>query len=313
MKKIRENIPLKNHTTFEIGGPARFFKRVKNKRELKEALSWAEEENISVFILGGGSNLLVSDEGFPGLVLKMDLKDVKVEDELLTTGAGLALKKAVFLSLKHGLSGLEWAAGIPGTVGGAVWGNAAAFGEAVSNSLEEVEALNTETLKTETFSRGEFLFSNKESVFKKKPHLVILEAVFRLKPAGEKKSVKKVKKHLAYRRKNHPLDRPSSGCIFKNVEEEIKNPSLLKKFPELETFNENGVISAGYLIDKAGLKGEKRGAARVSKKHANFIVNTGGATAKEVCELIELVKSGVKEVFGVKLEEEIKYVGFKNK
>ncbi len=311
--KIRENISLKNYTTFKIGGPARFFKRVKTKKELEEALRWAKKKNVPVFILGGGSNLLVSDEGYPGLVVKMDLKDVKIEDESLMAGAGLELKKAVFLSLKHGLSGLQWAAGIPGTVGGAVRGNAAAFKEAVSDSLEKVEALNTETLEMETFRRGEFLFANKESVFKKKPHLVIVKVVFRLKPGEKKRSTEEIKKHLAYRRENHPLDRPSSGCIFKNVEKRIKDPLLLKKFPELESFNERGVIPAGYLIDKAGLKGEERGGARVSKKHANFIINTGGASAKEVCAVIELVKSRVEEVFGVKLEEEIKYVGFKNK
>ncbi|MFH1423678.1 MAG: UDP-N-acetylmuramate dehydrogenase [Candidatus Nealsonbacteria bacterium] len=256
MMKFQENIPLKKYTTFKIGGPARYFFTAKNKSDLLKAVREAKNRHWRFFLLGGGSNLLVSDEGYKGLVIK--------------TGKPLSS----YIS-----KGLEWAVGIPGTVEGAVYGNAGAFGKSMKDAVESVEVFNTATGKVEIFKNENCKFAYRESIFKRNKNLVILSVKIKQK----RSNLKKIKEYLAYRKKNQPLDFPSAGSIFKNPEN----------------------YSAGKLIEKAGLKGEKIGGAQISDIHSNFIVNLGDATAQDVLSLIRLIKETVNKKFKVKLEEEI--------
>jgi UDP-N-acetylmuramate dehydrogenase len=226
---------------------------------------------------------------------------------------GMKLKEIVKFCLKEGLTGLEWAAGIPGTLGGAVYGNASAFGNSMSDLVEKVEVFDVQKEKIRTFEKKDCQFGLKESIFKKQKRYILISAVLKLKKGKKKEIKEKIKYHLDYREKNHPLNFPSAGSIFKNKKLKIKNKKLLKAFPKLREFNKKGEIPAGYLIEKSGLKGKRIGGAEISKKHANFIVNLGKAKAEDVLRLINLVKKEVKNKFGISLEEEIQYLTESNK
>ena len=319
---FQKNISLAKKTTFKIGGKAKYFFIVKSKKDLIKAIGWAKRNHLPFFVLGGGSNLLVSDEGFEGLVIKLhSLSQPKIHKRTLLRSsgvisleveAGTKLKKLVEFCLKNGLTGLEWTMGIPGTLGGAVYGNASAFGNSMSDFVKEVEVLDTTTLKIKIFKKKDCKFSLKESIFKKQKKYIILSAVLILKRGNKKEIKEKIRYYLAYRERNHPLNFPSAGCVFKNQKSKLKNQKLLKKFPTLKEFNKKGVIPAAFLIEKCNLKGKKIGDAQISPKHANFIVNLGKAKAKDVLELINLIKVQVRKKFGIKLKEEIQLLGFKN-
>lgn len=310
-KKLKKDISLAEHTTFEIGGRTRFFYSARSGKEVVEVLGWAERRDLPVFVLGGGSNILVSDSGFSGLVLKMANEGLEKERETVVAEAGTELSDLVAFYTENSLAGMSWAAGIPGTVGGAIRGNAAAFGGTMGESVLWVTAFDRERGAVRKFGREESEFENKGSLFKKRP-FVLLGAGFESE-AGEKQELKEeVEKHLRFRRDHHPLGVPSAGCVFKNLSAgpKTKKAGLEEKYPLLKKFNEEGVVPAGYLLDKAGLKGERVGGARVSEEHANFVVNEGGAGAREVRRLIQKMKKVVKKEFGVELEEEIQYLGF---
>lgn len=306
--KIKENVSLAKYTTFKIGGPARYFWKAKSKEDLIKTIRVAKKFKLPFFILGAGSNVLFSDKGFNGLVVKCQMSNVKCQQDKIYAEAGTRLDSLVRLAEKKSLTGLEWMAGIPGTVGGAVYGNAQAFSIKMSDLIENVEVLNTKNLEIENLSSKECLFSTKNSIFKKNKNLIIISAVLKLKKGDKEKIQKRTKEYLNHRKKSHPLKFPSAGSIFVNPEIKIKDPKLLKKFPEFKKFNKKGIIPAGYLIEKCGLKGKRIGNARISKKHANFIVNSGGAKASEVIKLIKLAKKEVKRKFGISLKEEVQIV-----
>lgn len=319
MMDIKENISLAKYTTFEIGGPAKYFCIARNKEDLIKAIKKAKELKMPFFILGGGSNVLASDKGYNGLVIKIENCKLKIENCNIHTETGIKLEDIVKLTARKSLSGLEWAAGIPGTVGGAVYGNAQTFDTKMSDIIKSVEIFDTKTLKIKTLTKKECDFSEKHTVFKKNKNLVILSAILKLKKGKKKEIQKRIKEHLNYRKKNHPWRFPSAGSIFVNQElrsnptgsppEGVqRNQELLKEFPELREFNKEGVIPSSYLIEKCGLKGTKVGGAKVSEKHAGFIVNTGKAKAEDVLKLIKIIKQKVKRKFGVVLEEEIQII-----
>ena len=308
---IKENVLLKNYTTYKIGGPAKYFFVAKTKENLMKAIKTAKQFKLPIFILGGGSNLLISDEGFDGLVIKIDILGTKHNKNKLTVGAGECLTKLSYLSAEKGLSGLEWATGIPGAaVGGSIYGHAQAFGTKISDIVESVQVIDSASLKLKNFTKKECHFSLKNSIFKKNKNLIIISAVLSFKK-GEKTEIrKKIKEFLDYRRDRHPTNFPSPGSTFVNPEIKIKDKKLLEKFPELNKFNQVGIIAAGYLIAKSGLAGKKVGNAQVSEKHCNFIVNLGGAKSSDVLSLIRLAQTKVRENFGIELEPEVQFVGF---
>ena len=204
---------------------------------------------------------------------------------------------------------MEWAAGIPGTIGGAVRGNIGAFGNSIKDVLKEVEVFDFLKFKIKRLNLKKCNFWEKGGIFKKNKNLIILSAIFELYPFKKKEIKKKINFYLDYRKKNHPTF-PSAGCIFKNFLGKIKDKKLLEQFPKLREFNQKREIPAGFLIEKTGLKGKRIGKAEISKKHANFIINLGKAKAEDVLKLINLTEKKVKEKFGVELEKEIEYLPF---
>ncbi len=312
----QKNIPLRDFTTYRIGGPAKYFFIAKTKEDLIAAAKAAKSLKLPIFILGGGSNLLISDKGFKGLVIKIDIYDVKLRDNKAVVGAGSSLTKLAYLLADNGLSGLEWAAGVPGTVGGAIYGNAQAFGTKICDAIESVEAVNIKTMELENFTEKQCLFSLKSSIFKKNTprgtgkNLVIVSAILNFRKEDKATIKNKIEEFINYRKTNHPIDFPSAGSTFVNPEIKIKDKKMLEKYPELKGYNEKGIIPAGYLIAKAGLSGKKIGNAQISEKHSNFIINLGGAGAKDVSSLINLAQERVKNNFGILLVPEVQFVGF---
>lgn len=309
MLNIQQNVPLSKYTTFRIGGPARFFVEVKSEEELIEALKYAKVNNLEFFILGGGSNLLVSDKGFKGIVIKIMLNSCFIiHNSSIKCGSGVPLARVVNESANHGLQGMEWAAGIPGTVGGAVRGNARAFGKDIGTVVESVSVLDVNDLKFKIFTNEKCKFRYWGSIFKNNPNLIILSAVFELQIGNKEKSRNKVQEIIAKRFAAQP-QKSSPGSFFLNPI--VKDQKLRKEFEHdcgIKCKNEK--LPAGWLIDQAGLRGKKTGGAMVSEEHANFIVNTGQATAEDVIMLASIIKQQVRDKFGVELQEEVQYLGF---
>jgi UDP-N-acetylmuramate dehydrogenase len=306
--EVDENVPLKNHTTFKIGGPAKFFVVVESKDKLFRALAAAKELKLNYLILGGGSNVLVSDDGFDGLVIKLKDGELQIKENQVTVFAGNNMKSMIIEARKSGLGGLEFAANIPGTIGGAVRGNAGAYGQGVGDFVESIEIIEIgdEETSLKVLSSEQCEFSYRESIIKKNSNWMISEVKLKMvkKSEGEMKEEQDViNKDWDKRCSSQPYDTPSAGCTFKNV---IYSEELLK-YKDWET---HGKIAAGRFVEEAGLKGEKIGGAMVSEKHANFIINYDNANAEDVITLISLVKARVRDQFGVQLFEEIMYVGF---
>jgi len=307
---IAKDVSLKNYTTYKIGGLAKYFFIAKTKEDLIKTIKKAKELKLPIFILGGGSNLLVSDKGFNGLVVKIDITGVEFDKNKVIVGAGEKLTRLSYLLADKGLSGLEWATGIPGAeVGGSIYGHAQAFGTKISSIIESVQVLDLKTLKVKNLTKKQCNFSLKNSIFKKNKNLIIVSAALVFDKKKSDKIKNQIKEFLHYRRDNHPTKFPSPGSTFVNPEKKITNKKLLEKFIELKAFNKKGVIPAGYLIAKSGLAGKKIGFAQISEKHSNFIVNLGGAKAKDVLALINLAKKKVKNNFGISLELEVQLVG----
>ncbi len=308
MLKIEKNIPLAPRTTFRIGGPAKFFAETGSEEELLEALKYANDEKLQFFILGGGSNILVSDEGFSGLAIKIKNSKFDIKDSFIEAGAGVFLAKAVKESINRGLSGLEWAAGIPGTIGGATRGNAGAYGGDMGGIVESARVLDSDKLRIRKYNLSECRFGYRDSIFKHKKNLIILSVMLGLRKGKREESEKKFKEIIAKRISKQP-DEPSAGSFFVNPA--VGNPTLIKKFEEERGVkSKNKKIPAGWLIDEADLSGRKIGGAMVSEIHSNFIVNTGGARAEDVIMLTSFIKQQVRDKFGVELREEVQYIGF---
>lgn len=311
--KIRKNVSLAPYTTFRIGGPAKYFLAAKSKEEIFQAIKWAKEHQIPYFILGAGSNLLISDKGFGGLIIKLLTTNYQLlDDNKILTEAGLSLAKLIGISLKNNLTGLEWAVGIPGTVGGAIWGNAGAMNHSISEIIENVEVLVDD--KLDQWNNQQCHFDYRSSIFKQEPNLIILTAEFQFRKGKGRISEAVIKRYLA-KRKSQPSE-PSAGSVFKNPQiadlHQFKHPpdGEAGKFHEYQPISIiSGQVPAGWLIEQCGLKGYKIGQAQVSPKHANFIVNLGKAGAEEVMGLINLIKAKVRSKFGIQLEEEIQYLG----
>ena len=311
--KIQNNILLKDYTTYKIGGPAKYFVRIGNLEELREAFKIVKKENLHYFILGGGSNSLISDKGFNGLVILIENNEIKKYDNKLQISSGLSLQDAINFATEYNLKGLEWGEGIPGMVGGAIRSNAGAFGEEIKNVLESIKTYDPESNMVKEYHNSEADFSYRNSIFKNKAYKeVILSAVFKLSYGKEKDIARKRNQYKLYRLENHPQE-PSCGSVFKNIKDKKFLQHYLEKHSEIrEQYIKNWIykIPAAYFIAEAGLTGFQMGQAQVSPKHTNFIINKGKAEADEIARLISFIKSRVKERFGVRLQEEMQYIGW---
>ena len=287
-QKIIHNEPMKNHTSFKIGGNADLFVSVANEDELKQVLNYAKLNNLPITIIGNGSNLLVSDNGIRGLVIKIDIQYLNIEDNkndiIVRVGSGNKMM-ALGIQLKENeISGFEELSGIPGTIGGAIFMNAGAYGKEMKDIVISTKCMNKDCEIFE-LSNEEQNFEYRSSIFNQKEY-IILETKLKLQKGNKDDIEQKMKEYLNKRKEKQPLEYPSAGSTFKRKE---------------------GIITA-KLIDECGLKGYKIGGAMVSEKHAGFIVNTGNATAKDVIDLIKYVKDKVFEKYGVDIEEEIKLI-----
>lgn len=319
VKELRHNIspevkfrePTAPFTNFKIGGPARFFFEAKTTQEVIRAVQVAHELHVSLLVLGGGSNVLVSDKGWPGLMVVVRSSQLNIEGTRVTAEAGVRLAYMVQQSVAAGLTGLEPLVAVPGTVGGAVVGNAGVPQTergCIGDWVKEVSVLRGDSILA--VPRSECGFGYRESAFKQNGD-VVLSAVLELERGEAGKSQELIRKFIDAR-KSQPYDQPSSGCVFKNAP--VTNPDELRdKFKgeeKLEGFIAKGQLPASWLIDRAGLKGKTMGKIQVSERHANYMVNLGGGTAEQVVQLVSFVKQQVRDKYGIQLQEEVRYVGF---
>lgn len=316
---IEENVSLAKYSSFDLGGPARFFVSVKKIEDLENAYRWVAEQGLPVFILGGGSNLLFSDEGFPGLVAKIDLTNLEIkppadlasgEPTLLYVEAGVGMIPLASKISKMGLTGLEWANGVPGTLGGAVRGNAGAFRHDIGEMTKWVEIWRKD--RVVRLNQAECGFKYRDSFFKNKfAGDIILGAELAVRPGDLKAIQANYTKYLKHRHSTQPK-KPSAGCVFKN--HLLTTPEEIERLRALglpEEFIGYKKAPAAWLIEQCGLKGAKSGGAMISFEHANFIINAdGSAKASDVMKLLRLIKEKVYEKFKIKLDEEVQLVGF---
>lgn len=281
----QENVLLKDFSTFGIGGPATFFSVPKSVEEMQVIINFCYQKGLRYFILGKGSNCLFDDRGFDGLVILNGIDYLIQKDNLFSAGAGYSFARLGKQTARLGFSGLEFASGIPATVGGAVFMNAGANQQETFTHLKKVLFLS-EQGDLKIFEKDQLVYSYRSSIFQKNKGIII-EAEFELDPNEQAKEFQK--KNLDYRLKTQPYKDKSAGCVFRNCEKG----------------------AAGALIDQAGLKGFRVGGIEVSQMHANFIVNKDQGKASEVLELIKTIKEKIHEIHGVELEEEIRWVPYK--
>lgn len=297
---LEVNIPKENiyinelmskHTSFKIGGPADIFVKAKNINQINEVLKICNENNIPLTIIGNGSNVLVRDKGIRGILLKIEMTNYNIEKNgqwaEVKADAGVLNATLAYALMNESLTGFEFAAGIPGTIGGAIYMNAGAYGGEIKDIVEETTFIDLEDEnKIKTMNKLEQDFSYRHSIFEEK-NVIIISAKFKFKCGNIEEIKNTMKENLGSRKEKQPIEMPNAGSTFKRG---------------------NGFITA-QIIDECKLKGAKVGGAIVSKKHAGFIVNTGNATAEDVINLIKKVKNEVLEKTGKKIETEIRIIG----
>ena len=277
--ETQKNVNLAALTTFKIGGPAREFVAVKNREELLEALHYAKRENLPYYILGGGSNVFFDDRGFNGLVIKLEgARGMQLIDENnIYVWAGENLGSVVNFATEHSLVGMENLAGIPGTIGGAVRGNAGAFGTSMSDLVEMVEVVGADSLEIKTFRVAECQFAYRRSLFKENTQWIIVAIKLKLQKGVREVIAEKVKTTIRQRNEKQPTGWVGcAGSFFENPI--VAKRELIVRFEkETGAKSQDGKVPAGWLIGEAGLKGKRIGGIEVNEKHANFVINVGGA------------------------------------
>jgi UDP-N-acetylmuramate dehydrogenase len=294
---VQKQAPLAAYTTFKVGGPADWLFHARSAEDVRAAITAARSDGIPVTVLGGGSNVLVADAGVRGLVIRIHGGDVRaLSDSTVRADGGLTINGLVRWTINRGISGLESWAGTPGTVGGAVYGNAHFKGRLIGELIESVELMSMDGQERRLIT-AEMEFGYDRSRLQRTREIV-LSADFRV-GRGEPAALRAVaRESLAYRKRTQPLESASAGCIFQNPD------------PAVDRVPDGIPPSAGALVDRAGLKGASEGAARVSPTHGNFIVNDGTASAGDIRRLIERCRNDVRTRFGVDLRDEIVYLGF---
>ena len=283
--KIKINENMGKYTSFKTGGNARFFVRVSTIEDIKNVLKVVKEFSIPLVVLGNGSNILFKDEGFAGIVLKVELESIEIQNEKVIVGAGVKNAIIAKKALDNGLKGFESLSGIPGTIGGSIRMNAGAYGTEIRDVLESVTYLDYNTLEVKTIKNKECDFSYRHSIFCKNKDIII-SGVFKLINGNTEEIKNKMNEYVKSRKEKQPLEYPSAGSTFKRGENYV----------------------TAQLIDECGLKGYSIGGAQVSEKHAGFIINKNNATATDIIKLINHVKKTVFERTGKKIELEIEIV-----
>lgn len=286
--KILENVSLKEYTTYKVGGVARYMVFPKTSRKLICLIRYLKDKDIPFMVLGYGSNVLFSDNEYKGVIIKLDeLDEIKFEGNKVKVGSGASLIKVASMSIKKGLTGLEFATGIPGSIGGAVYMNAGAYKSDMGYVVKEVKVL-TPDLRVITMVNKEMKFHYRTSFLQKHKDYICLGAVLKLKPGNKEEMEDLVKERKKRRIESQPLEYPSAGSVFRNPEGDF----------------------AGRMIEELGFKGLIKGGAQVSSKHANFIINIGNAKAKDIKELIEFVRDSVLEKYHIRLKVEQEFINW---
>jgi UDP-N-acetylmuramate dehydrogenase len=325
--KIKKNVVLAPYTTYKIGGPAKYFFETANEKEIVRVLKFCQKNKIPYFILGGGSNVLFSDKGFDGLVIKIQDTKYKIQDTYIEAGAAMSIAKLIAKTKEKNLSGAEYLAGLPGTLGGAIFGNAGSTrsGKEIKDLIYKAELLFPRG-KIKKVNNNWFKFSYRHSYLKElknNDRPIILKAVLKLKRDTKENIEKRIKEINTMRSQRLPCGF-SAGCVFKNVKimnlpppqkiwqkdtqeykDFVKINKQLVPWDIIKGNEEKGYkIPTAWFIDQCGLKGKKIGGARISKEHANFIINENNAKAADVIALMKLARKKVKEKFNIDLEDE---------
>lgn len=320
--KVIENAKLSELLWYKIGGTAEYLLECASEEDVLEAVTFIKKEKIQkYFVVGLGSNLLFTDEYFDGAVIQIHSNDYTesiriIGKDIVEAFAGVELDKVIKFAFENNLVGLEWAGGLPGTVGAAVRGNVGAFGGEISKSFSSVKVIdvNSRKLEVKSLNRRDIKFSYRNSTIKKNPNLIVVSAQFKLKKVdaaalGRAKTT--YFSNIEYREQKHPLEFPSTGSAFKNISEPENVEKVLSAFPDLEKeikIKWHGKVSVGYLNKRLDLSGLTIGNAQISNKHSNFIVNLGGATFNDVYSIINRIKEAYQDEFGFTPEPEVEIV-----
>ncbi|MFA6587759.1 MAG: UDP-N-acetylmuramate dehydrogenase [Patescibacteria group bacterium] len=287
LPEIRKDEILAKYTTFQVGGPAAYFLETNNPVFIEKAVKIAIKNQIPYSALGGGSNILVSDKGYDGLIIKLNSSACEfIEPDMLMADAGTSLAKVIQMALNYNLIGLEFAVGIPGSFGGAVAGNAGTSGHGIAEFVKKLKYIDKNGVLN-SYERNQLDVSYRYTRFKYASDEIIISAVLKLQIGNPAESQALIKSVLE-KRSWQPKGAWCAGCIFKNPTDKV----------------------AGKLIEEAGLKGKKIGGAKISEEHGNFILNTGHATAEDIVILISYIKQQIRDQFNIQLEEEVRYLGF---
>lgn len=290
--QIKENVLLKHHASFKFGGPADLYFETSSIGELQKIIELALDKRVDFFILGFGKNVIFADDGFRGLIIKLKFNTIKlISNDIIEAEAGASLAEIINFAHLNGLVGLESLAGIPSSLGGAIFGNAGAYKKTIGDFVVEIKTLIFDKIKknvsTRNFTNQEFKFSYRGSLAKSAKNLIILSAKIKLKQAPLEKAKQEMREIIVKRQNNQSWDLPNAGCVFKNP------PGK----------------NAGELIEKCGFKGKVAGGLKVSERHANFIVNFNHGTSADYMALTKQIKESVKKKFNIELSEENIVVG----
>lgn len=316
--RLLEREPMSRHTNFRIGGPAAYLE-ARTPEDVIRVVTIAQEAAVPWFILGGGSNTLVADAGFDGVVIQLANRGVRIEGTRVIAGAGAISAAVARAAGDAGLTGFEWAISLPGTIGGAVRGNAGCFGGEIKDVVESVSFFSPSRMEGEREGVGDMTnsqceFTYRHSAFKDHPYRIILEATLALRPGTPAECRRLMDEHLTRRKAKQPLERPSAGCLFTNVEVKTLNAEQLERLDRAtagvwRTVAHDDQIPTGWLIEQLGLKGYRVGNVMVSEKHGNFVINLGQGVAADVLTLLEHVKQRAREAYGIELREEVQRLG----
>jgi UDP-N-acetylmuramate dehydrogenase len=309
---VTENESMAKHTSFRVGGSSRLYVVAPSANAILQTVQAAIDLSIPWYVYGGGSNLLVSDDGFEGVIVQAANRAISIKDETVMADAGAITAMVVRRSVDAGLTGLEWAVGVPGTIGGALYGNAGCYGGEMKDVVASVDAFRLKDNKRVQLTNEECQFGYRTSLFKNEQHLIFGCTMKLAQTQDIAASKMRMEEIMTMRREKQPLEASSAGCVFKNFEfiEEKELDILRRSLDVPQGMIDKKQISSGWLIEQAGLLGKSIGDIEVSKKHGNFFINKGNARAQDIVALISLVKMKIRDDLGIELQEEVQYVGF---
>jgi UDP-N-acetylmuramate dehydrogenase len=303
---VSADAPLSRYTRFAIGGPADIYAETADVDSFVRALAVARASELDSMVMGGGTNLIVSDAGYRGIMLRFIARSISAAGECVTVDAGAELQELVDFTTARGLQGLETLAGIPGSVGAAVYGNAGAYGHSISERLRAVRFFDGENVRELDNAGCEFRY--RESIFKRRKEWIIFSAALAMERAHAAALEKTAGDIVKVRNEKFPVTMKCAGSIFKNLLLAELAPDVAAQIPS--SVIREGKVPAAYFLEQVGAKGMQRGDIHVAAYHANLIYNAGAGTAASLCALIGELKQRVRERYGLELEEEVQYVGF---